>query len=299
MAKYVPRETTDNVNVSRDNPLGVFIKALIGLSALMAITFVVLVTLSEVFIRFMPERVNFALAKIISERIDTPEHLEAERERIQQILNQALAQTRFEGDEFRLEILETDEKNAMAFPGRTIAITTELLKELKYENELVMILGHEIGHYHNNDHLRSMSRAGILMGLVGLLEIGGAGSASSVISGTTNLFFGQYSRHQETMADEFGLTVLDQYYGHVDGAVNTFEVLRQANEKMLTLNGILSTHPITDQRMEHLEKLITQMELTDESDGLIPFEFNPEPPDDEEPEDDSDDEERSADDQTA
>lgn len=117
------------------------------------------------------------------------------------------------------------------------------------------------------------------MGLVGLLEIGGAGSASSVISGASDLFFTKYSRHQETLADEFGLEVLNKYYGHVDGAVNTFELLRDKHERLLTLNGILSTHPITDQRMEHLENLIEQNKFVNESNGLVPYEFNPSPPD--------------------
>ena len=44
--------------------------------------------------------------------------------------------------------------NAVALPGGNIVVFAGLLKEIKSENELAMILGHELGHFAHRDHLR-------------------------------------------------------------------------------------------------------------------------------------------------
>lgn len=276
MTKFIPREINGNVNVSKDNPLHTFMKASIGLCAIIVFVFVVLLSISEVAIRFMPDHLNNALGKFFRKNIGTSDEFMAERDRIQTLLDNVLGETELRDQKFQLHILDDDTKNALAFPGNTIAITTGLLEELNYENELVMILGHEVAHYQHNDHLRSMSRGLILTGLFGLLQASGAGNTSRLISGASELYLGQYSRTQESRADEFGLSLLNRYYGHVNGAVSTFEHLRQAGEKWATLNGMLSTHPITDQRIKQLHGLIKANQYTLQgNEVLVPFVFQP------------------------
>ncbi|MBZ0166238.1 MAG: M48 family metallopeptidase [Candidatus Omnitrophica bacterium] len=275
--KYVPREINDdddNVNVSKDDPLQTMFKALIGLGILFFLAFAILAGISEFMIRCMPNKVNDSLAVVFSSNIKTPERLEPERAKLQSLLDKLVPHTDFEGDPFRVEIIAADYKNAMAFPGRKIAFTTELLKDLNTENEVVMILGHELGHYHNSDHLRSLSRGVILMGLFQLLEVGGVGSASQLVSGSANIYNLKYSRGQESRADAFGLNLLHQYYGHVAGAVSTFEHLYREEEETRTMNGVFSTHPITKKRIRGLRSLIKIHAFSlPEDEALIPYTF--------------------------
>ena len=46
--------------------------------------------------------------------------------------------------------------NALAIPGDRIIIYQGLLEDVESENELMMILGHELGHFANRDHLRGL-----------------------------------------------------------------------------------------------------------------------------------------------
>lgn len=279
--KYNPQqlpEDSDNVNVSKVDPLQTFVKALIGLTLIFFMAFAVLAGISEFVIRFMPNKVNDSLASIYAIKINTPNQLEPEREKLQSLLDQLVPLTDFSDDPFRVEIIDADYKNAMAFPGRKIAFTTKLLEELQYENEVVMILGHELGHYYFSDHLRSLSRGVILLGLFQALEIGGVGGASQLVSGSANLYNLSYSREAERRADEFGLQLLNKHYGHASGAVSTFEHLHQEGEELKTMNGVFSTHPITKDRISELKKRIDEeyFSVNDNSD-LTPYEFvNPE-----------------------
>ena len=49
-------------------------------------------------------------------------------------------------------IMKNDMINAFAFPGGRIVIMSGLLNKMGSENELIFILGHEIGHMKNRDH---------------------------------------------------------------------------------------------------------------------------------------------------
>ncbi len=275
--KYTPRQLpddTENVNVSAADPLQTFVKALAGLTILFFLAFAVLAGISEFMIRFMPNRVNDSLAAIYAVKIKTPLRLEPEREKLQALLDGLVPHTDFTGEPFRVEIIDAKYKNAMAFPGRKIAFTTKLLADLNHENEVVMILGHELGHYYHSDHLRSLSRGIILMGLFQLLEVGGVGNASQLVSGSASLYNLRYSRNQESRADAYGLDLLNKYYGHVSGAVGTFEHLYREGEEVQTMNGMLSTHPITKDRIRDLDKRIREDGLTvRDAAALVPYVF--------------------------
>ena len=66
--------------------------------------------------------------------------------------------------EFRVEIDSSAAPNAMALPGGLIVVTQGLLDQVESENELAFVLGHELGHFRNRDHLRALGR-GIMISL--------------------------------------------------------------------------------------------------------------------------------------
>ena len=82
--------------------------------------------------------------------------------------------------------------------------------------------------------------------------IGDAGWIQSVASGITALSKAQYSQSQEYQADEFGLALLQQTYGHVTGATDFFARLSQQKSVNLAFKA---THPGAGSRVAQLQRL--------------------------------------------
>jgi Zn-dependent protease with chaperone function len=145
--------------------------------------------------------------------------------------------------------------NALAIPGDRVIIYQGLLDKMNSENELMMVLGHELGHFAHKDHLRSLGR-GILVQVVFASLFGDVGSlASVVVSGVETFNRSQFSQNQETQADQFGLNLLVQTYGHAAGATDFFADLSRESSANL---DFLATHPAPQKRVDRLNALIQE-----------------------------------------
>ncbi|MEY2979731.1 MAG: M48 family metallopeptidase [Prochlorotrichaceae cyanobacterium] len=143
--------------------------------------------------------------------------------------------------------------NALAIPGDRIIIYQGLLDKMSSENELMMVLGHELGHFAHRDHLRSLGR-GILVQLVFASLFGDIGTLGSMaVSGIETFTRSQYSQAQESQADTFGLDLLVQTYGHAAGATDFFADL---SEEAGSNFDFLTTHPAPQKRVDRLNQLI-------------------------------------------
>ena len=159
---------------------------------------------------------------------------------------------------YRVLYLPEPTVNALAIPGDVIIVYQGLLEAMESENELMMVLGHELGHFAHRDHLRRLGR-GLLLSVTISYFIGDVGALQSVISKTVQAIgSAQYSQSQEKEADEFGLSLLNDTYGHAAGATDFFARLSQ--EKGADL-AFLSSHPASRRRVEILESLIKKTQL--------------------------------------
>ena len=153
--------------------------------------------------------------------------------------------------EFRVEIDDSQIANAMALPGGLIIVTEGLLDQVESENELAFVLGHELGHFRNRDHLRALGR-GLVLALFFSVTTGSDVSGLSIK--VTDVALRGFSRGQESEADEFGLALVYTHYGHVDEAWRLFERWDEEDDSLLDVVPYLSTHPATDNRIEDLEQ---------------------------------------------
>jgi predicted Zn-dependent protease len=143
--------------------------------------------------------------------------------------------------------------NAVAIPGDRVIIYDGLLKQTESENELMMVLGHELGHFAHRDHLRSLGR-GLVLQLAIATFLGDPGSLVTIAtSGIVELSKAQFSQGQEKEADEFGLTLLQATYGQVAGATDFFARLSRQEGAQF---AILATHPPSQARVKRLQELI-------------------------------------------
>ncbi|NEN92384.1 MAG: M48 family metalloprotease [Okeania sp. SIO3H1] len=172
-------------------------------------------------------------------------------DRLESKLDNKLSEKR----DYRVIYIPEKNVNAFAIPGDIIGIFEGLVKEVKSENELMMILGHELGHFANRDHLRSLGKTLVIR--VAIASIFGdnatlANSVGVVIETISNT---RYSQSQEYQADEFGLMLLNETYGHVTGATDFFKNFKE-QEKLSW--DFFSSHPAGEKRVKRLEKLIKQ-----------------------------------------
>lgn len=150
---------------------------------------------------------------------------------------------------YRLVIIKQEKPNAFAFPGGTIGITSGLLEVLEEDLAVAFVLGHELGHFHNRDHLQGMGRA---IGIrVVMATIFGAGSESF---GNLIEFILQrdYSQDSEKAADRFGLELVYRAYGEMEGVDRLFQII-QDERKTPEWAYMFSTHPSPGQRFENLK----------------------------------------------
>jgi predicted Zn-dependent protease len=161
--------------------------------------------------------------------------------------------------DYQVLYIPDDTVNALAIPGDRIIIYAGLVEQAESENELMMVLGHELGHFTNRDHLRSLGRAVIVqiaiayfVGDVGWIQSTAASSVAALSSA-------QYSQSQESQADKVGLTLLQQTYGHVAGATDFFARMSQKQGSDL---DFLATHPAPGRRVKELQQLIKERSYT-------------------------------------
>ncbi len=157
--------------------------------------------------------------------------------------------------DYRVLYLPEDTVNALALPGDVIVVYAGFLKQVESENELMMVLGHELGHFAHRDHLRSLGRTLLVRTAIAYF-VGDVGALESLaISGLATLSKSKFSQSQEQEADEFGLRLLQQTYGHVAGATDFFVRMSQ---KPGASWDFLSSHPSPGKRVTRLQRLIKE-----------------------------------------
>lgn len=143
--------------------------------------------------------------------------------------------------------------NAVSLPGRRIVLYQGLLDDAESENELTMILAHELAHHEGNDILEAFGRNTAL-------SIASAGFGTVPVLGVILAEVGRlgelsFSREAERAADQLALDWLDAYYGHAGGATDFFERHDPDDDWAEDLE-FLSTHPLYMNRVEALEMQI-------------------------------------------
>ena len=141
----------------------------------------------RLFLAFPPE-----WEQTLGRALSAPFVLQAEEGPVQNSLNDMLDRLEAEWDDprpFPYELLfipDRDTINAAALPGNYVIVYGGLLEEMDSENELMMVLGHELGHFANRDHMRGIGRS-LAIPIVMSLIFGDVGSNSRPIWRPTHL----------------------------------------------------------------------------------------------------------------
>lgn len=161
--------------------------------------------------------------------------------------------------DFTVTLLNSPVNNAFAVPGGYVYVTRQLTALMNNEAELAGVLGHEIGHVaarHSAKRQKAATRNSILGALGSILSGVVLGDSSfgrlgqQVFSQGSQLLTLQYSRGQETQADNLGISYL-RNAGYDPRAMSSLlESLARQNSLDAQLRGSqnqvpawASTHP--------------------------------------------------------
>lgn len=170
----------------------------------------------------------------------------------------------------QINLVNDPQLNAFVAGGQRIFINTGLIQRVRTPNELIGVVAHETGHISGGhlariqDELKAASNQMILAMLLGAaaavagqpaagqgIMYGGASMATRSIL--------QYSRTQESAADQAGLTFLERS-GQSGAGLLSFLELLGGQELLLAgrQDPYMRTHPVNAERVDALRRRVEQ-----------------------------------------
>jgi len=143
--------------------------------------------------------------------------------------------------------------NAFALANGSVRIYSGLMDKLD-DDELLFVIGHELGHVKNKDSKDSYRMAYLVSGLrKGAVAQGGlTGSIANGVIGklTSDLVNAKFSRHEEREADKYGVTFLKINGLSKKVAVASLQKLESSD------SNLLSSHPSSKDRIEEIKERV-------------------------------------------
>ncbi len=241
-----------NVNVSRRSPLKEFFKLLAGIAVTAVAAYILLGMIVNAVVPFIPASVENRIGSLYTGRLKKSLSLREDKKtrRILDTLLTGLINNRYN---ITISVAPSPAVNAAALPGGHIVIFEGLLKRVESERELAFVIGHEIGHFMNRDHLRGLGRR-LSIALIAAI-LGNENRLSEAIVGSIDITGLRYSQKQESRADSAALVLLCKAYGSAEGGVSFFEKLSK-EEKIPEFAYFFSTHPSPQKRIDFLKAII-------------------------------------------
>jgi len=260
--KYSPRQPDTNVNVTPTSPLKDFFVLSGGLLVITVAVYFLLGFAVDLIIPHISPETEKKMSAIFGNLAEKETAFPEKHRKLQALIDNIQRDCAKLPYDFKIHIKKADTLNALAMPGGHIIVFTGLLDKVASENELAYILGHEIGHYANRDHLRGLGRSLVFM-TISVALFGKDSSIGNMVGHGLNISEMSFSRRQEAKADEFGLEMLNCTYGHVGGATDFFS--RISEEKDPGIFGhYFSSHPENQDRINHINRLIKDRGLKKE-----------------------------------
>lgn len=164
----------------------------------------------------------------------------------------------------RVHVVETDEWNAAAMGNGSIWVYTGLIDSMS-DDELAVVLGHEIAHY-THEHSRRQAKASMWQGLAGLgaIIVGEAigTDVSRTVAGLSaaiglTVWGSGYSRDHEDQADRVGLRYAYEGGFDVVAGVSLWQKFRtKYGEADKVTNFFFGSHSRPSDRVRNIEREI-------------------------------------------
>ncbi len=217
----------------------------------------------------IPADQEAALGESAFSEIKQEERISTDREKAEMVERvgrriAAVAEEDLPGLDWEFVLFDNDVINAFALPGGKVGVYTGLFQVARTEDELAVVMGHEVAHVtarHGNERMSNyllISLGGVALD-VALREQEAQTRQMAMIAygaGATVGYILPYSRRAESEADELGL-----YYSARAGydpreAPRFWERMAEAFEGQAGMPTFLATHPSHGTRVRDLEKIM-------------------------------------------
>lgn len=161
------------------------------------------------------------------------------------------------GTPLNFKVYMTDEVNAFACADGSIRVYSGLM-DLMDDDELMAIVGHEIGHVANTDTRDAMRKAYLAQAALGVVGATGETAAALTDSQLGNIslaFLGaQYSQKQEYAADESGLAFCVEHGYDKYAMANSLDKLNKlsGDGQSSLVQKWFSSHPDSSERAKRI-----------------------------------------------
>jgi len=250
--QYENPQPDEGINVSKRNHISDFLVLIVGtFIAIALITYIL-----SLFAGYMAKQIPFSVEANFSKPFEESEMvIETDKTRYLSQLVQKIALCSDLPKEMKIKFhyQKSDMVNAFATLGGNILVFQGLIDEVDNENQLAMIIAHEIAHIKNRHPIQSIGRA-VVIGISFSLLMNNSPTNPLQDAGLLTVL--SFNRSMESQADSDGLKALEKCYGHVNGAVDVFVKFEQMqlNDGIESL-PFLSTHPLNKDRIENITKL--------------------------------------------
>ncbi|MCH5233293.1 MAG: M48 family metallopeptidase [Muribaculaceae bacterium] len=167
--------------------------------------------------------------------------------------------TQVDGMPLNFKVYLTDDVNAFACADGSVRVYSGLM-DLMNDDEVLGVIGHEIGHVAHKDTKNALKQS-----LINSAIFDGIGSTSEIAGKLTDSQLGQigqsilnskYSRSQESNADDYGYDFLKSNGKNPWVMAMAFEKLNQleasSGASSSKLQKMFSSHPSTPDRIKHI-----------------------------------------------
>jgi len=180
---------------------------------------------------------------------------------------------------FHFEVLDSPIIHAFALPGGFVYVTRGMLEWLSSEDELAMVLGHEIGHVtarHGAARLSTLYAAqyGSLVGAI--ITPRTFYNYNDLIGLAMQVGLSKYSREQESQADELGVGYAAACGYNPSAGIRVMEILRWLQgEEPGAVERWFRSHPPAGQRIEEIGAQVKALEVSNPDVASAPLQREP------------------------
>lgn len=171
--------------------------------------------------------------------------------------------------DWQFHVIVSKEVNAFCLPGGRVFVYTGILELVgNNDDELAAIMGHEIAHALARHGAERSSQSSVAnLGLaaasvaVGVVTDSNTAAGATMAGGAVVAQLGlllPYSRLHESEADHIGVILAAKAGYDPRAAITLWEKMAALNDGKEPL-GILSTHPLSSQRIANLKKLMPEV----------------------------------------
>ena len=162
-----------------------------------------------------------------------------------------------DGLKLNFKVYLVKDVNAFATPDGSVRVFAGLM-DLMTDDELLFVIGHEIGHVKLGHSLKRIRTAYLTSAAAKAANAGGL-NAQQLTDLGEKFFNAQFSQSQESDSDTYGVSFLKRHNYNLPAAVSSMRKLAELDGTAAGgSNSLFASHPGSRQRADKLQELISK-----------------------------------------